>query len=179
MKRTLIFLLLCLFSVGAFAQSSGNKSFDIRRLTFGGNIGMQFGNYTMVDISPQIGYNFTNNFNAGAGISYTYFKDSWYPAASDVKLTEKRNYFGFNVYARYTVLNYLVLSVQPELNGMSRSIKPKELKIDENKLVPSVLVGAGLRIGPLMASVYYDVAQNAYSPYGNKIFYGLSYFFSL
>ncbi len=176
MKRVVLFLSLMLFSVGLMAQSSSDNKFDLRKLTFGGNIGMQFGNYTMIDVSPQVGYNFTNNFNAGAGISYTYFKDSWHPAEGS-KITEKRNYFGFNVYGRYTVLNYLVLSVQPEINGMSRKINA--LDVDENKLIPSVLVGAGLRIGPLMASIYYDIVQDSYSPYGNNIFYGISYHFSL
>lgn len=176
MKRTILLSLLLLSSLTLAAQTSTN-SFDMRKLTFGGNIGMQFGNYTMIDISPQVGYNITNSFNAGGGISYTYFKDSWHSYGD--KYTEKRNYFGFNVYGRYTVLNYLVLSVQPEINGMSQKLKGGGAESDKNKLVPSVLVGAGLRLGPLMASVYYDVIQNDYSPYGNKIFYGLSYYFSL
>lgn len=114
---------------------------------------MQFGGYTTVDISPQVGYNFTNNFNAGAGISYSYFKDSWNTVGGE-SFKEKRTYFGVNVYGRYTALNFLVLSLQPEIKRMNRKVTPSD--INESKIVPGVLVGASLRLGPVYAGVFYD-----------------------
>lgn len=151
--------------------------FDKSKLTFGGGIGLQFGSYTVVNIAPQVGYNFTNNFNAGAGISYSYYKDDFYYGNDQWK--EKRHYAGFNLYARYYPIQYIVLSVQPEANRMWLTREPKSggEKYTENKFVPSVTVGAGVRLGPIVAMLKYDIVQDDFSPYGDNIFYSVSFGF--
>ncbi len=141
--------------------------FDKSKLTFGGGLGLQFGDYTLVNIAPQVGYNFTNSFNAGAGISYTFYKENIYG------YNEKRHYAGFDLYARYYPIQYIVLMAQPEINRMWRSYGG----FSENKFVPSVVVGAGVRFGPVSAMLKYDVAQNDYSPYGSNIFYSIGFGF--
>lgn len=78
MKRLVFLLFFSVLVVNSYAQ----KSFDISKVTVGGAFGMQFGNYTMITIAPQIGYNFTNYLNAGAGISYSFYKDK-YNSGSD------------------------------------------------------------------------------------------------
>ncbi len=145
--------------------------FDKRKLTFGGGLGMQFGSYTLINIAPQVGYNFSDMFNAGAGISYTYYKDDFYVNGN--KYNEKRHYAGFNLYARFYPIQYIVLMVQPEASRMWRSFGD----FSENKFVPSLIVGGGVRFGPMTAMIQYDVAQNDYSPYGNNIFYSIGYSF--
>ena len=44
------------------------------RIYFGGNLGLQFGNQTYIDISPLIGYKVTEKFSAGFGVTYIYYK---------------------------------------------------------------------------------------------------------
>lgn len=151
--------------------------FDKSKLTFGGSFGLQFGSYTLVNIAPQLGYNFTNNFNAGAGISYSYYKDDFY--VGNQKWDQKRHYAGINLYARYYPVQYIVLSVQPEANRMWLTEEPKDggEKYTENKFVPSVTVGAGVRLGPMIAMIKYDIVQDKFSPYGNSIFYSVGFGF--
>lgn len=48
-------------------KKSGS-GFDMSKLTVGGNFGLQFGDYTIVNISPQVGYKFSKHFTFGTGL---------------------------------------------------------------------------------------------------------------
>jgi len=157
-------------------KKQSKSGFDVRNLTFGGGIGLQFGDYTLVNIAPQVGYNFSKMFNAGLGLTYTYWKDSYYERS--VKYKETNSYFGFNVYGKFYPIDYIVIMAQPEINRMWQTVKYGNEKYSKNKFVPAVLVGAGLRLGPMTAMIQYDVVQDDYSPYGNNIFYSVGYTFS-
>lgn len=159
----------------AKSQSSGFK-FDPRNLTFGGGLGLQFGDYTHIDISPQVGYNFSKYFNAGAGFSYLYYKDDYYSGGE--KLKDKRSYLGFNLYGRVYPIPYIVLSVQPEVSRMWSSIEDSRgEKYKQEKFIPSVVVGGGVRLGAMSMMIKYDLVQDDYSPYGNNIFYSVGFNF--
>jgi hypothetical protein len=45
------------------------------KLFFGGNIGLQFGTLTHIEISPIVGYWITPRVSAGFGISYQYYRE--------------------------------------------------------------------------------------------------------
>ena len=152
------------------------SGFDASKLTFGGGIGLQFGDYTLVNIAPQVGYDFSKMFNAGVGLTYTYWKDSYYDRS--IRYKESSSYFGFNVYGRFYPIDYIVLMAQPEINRMWRTVKYGNEKSSESKFVPAVLVGAGLRLGPVTAMIQYDVVQDDNTPYGDNIFYSVGYTFS-
>jgi len=44
----------------------------------GGNLGLQFGTVTMIDVSPQFGYYILENISAGIGVTYQYIADHRY-----------------------------------------------------------------------------------------------------
>ncbi len=160
------------------AQSQKSASaFDVSKLTFGGGFGLQLGDYTMINVSPQVGYNFSQKFNAGGGFSYAYYKDSFYSGGKE--WDDKRSYLGFNLYGRLYPVNYIVLMVQPEINRMWSTVRQKHsaLEYSESKFVPSFLIGGGLRLGPIIAMIQYDVVQDKNSLYGNNIFYSIGYTF--
>ncbi len=48
------------------------------RLFTGGSLGLQFGSVTYVDVSPILGYRFTDKLSAGVGATYIYVKDKRY-----------------------------------------------------------------------------------------------------
>lgn len=49
----------------------------------GGNLGMQFGTVTMIDVSPQFGYYVLENISVGVGFTYQFISDRRYlPAAT-------------------------------------------------------------------------------------------------
>jgi len=186
MKKLYITIILIATIIGVNAQNynnrqtqtvSDNSGFDIRRLTFGGRFGLQFGDYTVVNIAPQVGYNFSDKFNAGGGFSYSYYKEDFYSGSE--KWKDKRSYLGFNIYGRLYPVDFLVLMVQPEINRMWSTLEHDRTseKIKESKFVPSLIAGGGIRLGAMTAMIQYDVAQNKNSPYGNNIFYSIGYMF--
>ncbi|MDR2918187.1 MAG: porin family protein [Tannerella sp.] len=174
MKRIVFLLLFSVLVVNSYAQTS----FDMSKVTVGGAFGMQFGNYTMITIAPQVGYNFTDFLNAGVGISYSFYKDD-YSSGTD-RIVEKSNYAGLNIYGRLYVLDYLAIQAQPEINYMTNKIEYKNSNLPDvktEKAVPSFVVGAGFRMGPAFAMLKYDLVQDSYSPYGKRIFYSVGFSF--
>lgn len=137
---------------------------------------MQFGDYTVVSFSPQIGYNFNRYLNAGAGVNYSYYSEKY--GGNQWKQTN--NYFGFNLYARVYPLSFLVLQIQPEVYRAWETVeyRPTGEKSKTDKIVPAFLVGGGIRLGSVMAMIQYDIAQNSRSPYGDRLIYSVGYTFS-
>lgn len=190
--KKILFVFLCFFSLlEVLAQSSNynrykyqqaqsvrsSNGFDPARLTFGGSFGLQFGDYTTINVAPQVGYSFNKYINAGVGLAYTYYKDDYY--FNNYKIKDSRSYFGINLYAKLYPVDFLVFTVQPEANRMWSTIKEERTsaKYTENKFVPAVVVGGGLRFGPVTAMLKYDVVQDENSPYGNNVFYSVGYTF--
>lgn len=153
-------------------SSSQKRGFDVSRLEFGGSLGLQFGNYTQINISPQVGYRLSNKFSAGVGLGYTYYNDDRY--GEDFS----EHFASFNVYGRLYPVDFIVLSVMPEISRMWQTYEYRGSKETYSKFVPSVVVGAGVRFGPITAQIKYDVVQDDYSPYGNRLFYSIGYIFS-
>lgn len=171
MKRYVTILLLWVsFGVALQAQTRFGK------LTIGGGVSMQFTDYTLINIAPQVGYNVTNKINVGVGLTYSYFSEKY----DDDRYKRTNDYFGFNMYAKYYPLSFAVLTIQPEVSRMWKTVETLNngAKSTSDKLVPTCLVGAGLRMGQVTAMLKYDLAQNSNSPYGNKLFYSVGYTFS-
>jgi len=112
MKR-IILLVFCLGALGfAYAQEEENpdKKFDPNKLFFGGYIGLSFGDYTLVNVSPQVGYQFNPYLAAGAGINFIY------SSATYSYYKDKFGVVGLNVFGRINPIRFLFLQLQPELN---------------------------------------------------------------
>jgi len=151
--------------------SATRSGFDKRNLVFGGGLGLSFGNdYTSFIIAPQVGYRFNNYFTAGAGISYSYYSfNNW-----------SQNYLGANIYARVTPISYIALQIQPEIYKMWAGDR---FNNTISKTVPCLLVGGGAilptgRNSAVSMMLYYDLVQNEYSPYFNRLVYSIGYIFS-
>jgi hypothetical protein len=161
------------------AQETETKGFDKSKLFFGGNLGLAFGTYTIVNVSPQVGYRFSPLFAAGAGVNYSYY------GYNDGYFTNKQSYVGMNIFGRVYPIQQFFIQVQPEGNYMwySQSINGQDTPPYKlNQFVPSLLMGGGAAIptganGAIMISVMYDVLQNIYSPYYHQAVYGFGYTF--
>lgn len=152
--------------------SKKSSSFDPSKLSFGGNFSLQFGSYTVMGISPQVGYDFSKYFTAGGGFGYTYFKDK----VRDYKWNS--SYLSFDLFCRFYPTDFLVLAIQPEISRMWQNVTYYDgEKINDSKFVPSFLVGGGFRVGGMIAMIQYDLAQDKHSPYGNNLFYSVGYTF--
>ncbi len=153
-------------------KSKGSQSYSSGRIVLGGTLGMSFGDYTNINVSPQIGYMVSNYLTLGGGVSYNYYgqKNSDYT----------RNYLGANLYARAYPIQYLSFYAQPEVQRSWGKVSAAE---KTENVCACLLLGAGLVLptssGGVNITFYYDVLQQPSSPYGNKIGYSIGYTFRL
>jgi hypothetical protein len=185
MKKIFAFALClaCMVTVAFGQQESEKQGFDKSRLFFGGNLGLSFGDYTIINVSPQVGYRFTDMFAAGAGINYIYYNYKYY--ASDGSLFERDtySYAGLSVFGRLYPIRQFFIQVQPELNyvwGTQKFYYPSETQYKlPSQFVPSVLMGGGAAIpagnGAVTISVLYDVIQNSLSPYYHQAVFAFGF----
>lgn len=177
-KIMLLFAVMASLQVFAQEEAAPEKKggLDPSRLFFGGNFGASFGNFTFINVSPQVGYRVTETFSAGTGINFIYQSNK----VNYGSYTQKSNYgyAGLNVFGRLNLFKYLLANVQPELNYAwgKTSIDPGNEEIKQpGKFVPSLLLGGGVAIptgqrGAMVAMIQYDVLQNDLSPYGKRAF---------
>jgi hypothetical protein len=130
------------------------------RIFTGGNLGLQFGNATFIEISPLVGYRITERLAAGIGITYEYLSYKDYNISTNV--------YGGRVFCRFYITDelfahaeYEVLNMQPYLVGARANVE-------------SFLVGGGYRqsIGErtsLNVLILWNLNETEFSPYINPI----------
>lgn len=64
---------------------------------------MQFGTFTVINVSPLAGYMVTNRFSVGPGITYQYLKGEARDIFTGNVFKYKTNIFGARVFARYNI----------------------------------------------------------------------------
>ncbi len=194
MKNILLIPFVFFLSLTALAQDrpegeeEEEKGYRKENLFVGGNFGLSFGDYTLINISPQLGYRFNRYLAAGVGINgqYVSVRDRYINGNTFRKTSQ--GVVGLNVFGRVYPIPQIMLQAQPEFNY----IFGKETYFDTNprteykmdaEIVPSLLLGGGAVLqqgrGALIISVMYDVLQRDYSPYGRKPVYNFGYNISL
>ncbi|RYY22346.1 MAG: hypothetical protein EOO04_15975 [Chitinophagaceae bacterium] len=182
-------LVLLMFSQAVNAQDDApveKRGFDRSRLFGGGSFALNFGNITIINISPQVGYRFSRYLAAGVGVNgqYSSFKTI---NGYDGSTLSRENYgvAGLNIFGRFYPIEQVILQVQPEANYVWGKVKyydpPQAFKL-KGKVVPSLLLGAGGAIpmggaGAFIIMAQYDVLQNERTPYGSKVFFSFGYNF--
>jgi hypothetical protein len=188
-KMLLLMILANLFCIGVKAQEEvpvEKQGFDRSRLFAGGNFALNFGNITIVNISPQVGYRFNRFLAAGVGLNaqYSSFKTV---NAYDGSTYSRENYgvAGLNIFGRFYPIQQVLVQLQPEANYVWGKVKyydPREEFKLKGKIVPSLLAGAGAAIpmggaGAFIIMAQYDLLQSDRTPYGDKIFFNFGYNF--
>lgn len=151
-------------------------TFDKSKLRFGADLGLSISNnYTNLGFGPQIGYQFNQYFMAGAGIRYYYNKSRTY----DYEI--KSNLLGANLFGYAYPLSFIALFVQPEINYIWSNLKPRrDMDLNSYKddgVVPSLVIGAGFRLGRSHITLNYDLVQDDKSPHPDGLYLGVSAFF--
>ena len=191
-KKILLSGLMVLITICLYAQDSVRvkeqqepKKFDRSRLFVGGNFGLSFGNYTWINISPQVGYRFSEYFAAGIGINGQYSKEK--TNYSSYSTTSTYGVAGMNLFGRFYPIRQVFAQLQPELNYIWGTYDNGNSKSSLNgKILPSLLLGAGAvipmgRSGGLMITGQYDVLNKASyypdpgTPYGKNIFFSIGF----
>jgi hypothetical protein len=196
MKYRFVILLLSVVLVSNYANAqygrerdrdedqAPKKGFDKSRLFFGGNFGLSFSSaYTLVNVSPQIGYHFNDYFAAGAGVNFIYSSEKYYDNYGNDAFRYNYGVTGLNIFGRVYPIRQLFLQLQPEMNytwGTINYYNPDSKQKLSPAFVPSLLGGVGGAIpaggnGAFLIMLQYDLLQQSRSPYGNHAFFSFGY----
>jgi hypothetical protein len=160
----LVFYCLSLFATQqdtTQVKKTPKKKKPVNRVYYGGNIGLSFGNYFRISVSPLVGYKLNPKASLGVKVGYEYVEDKRY----DPKLTASN--YGGSVFTRYR----LVPQVYAHAEFAYLSYKYKVSDIETNReWIPFLLLGGGYiqQISPnaaFVVEVLFDVLQDSKSPY--------------
>jgi hypothetical protein len=187
--KKIVLLVAVVFSCSlAFAQEEeSGEGFQKEKLFAGGNFGLAFGRYTLINVSPQIGYRFNRFLSSGIGLNMVFASQKVEDAYGNDYSKTSQWITGLNLFARFYPTQKILLQLQPEANYIFGNIKyyqPTEIKYKLNaEIVPSLLAGGGLLMptekGAFTTTIMYDVLQRPDSPYGNRPIVNFGYNFSL
>lgn len=155
-------------------EDGGPDTFDRSKIRLGANLGLSLSrNYTRIGFGPQVGYQFNHYFMAGTGIKYYYTKAQ----TSDYVI--KNNLLGANLFGYFYPIRFITVFVQPEINYIWSYLTRESTAetTSDSGVVPSVITGAGFRIGRSHITLNYDLVQHANSPHPTGFYLGVSAFF--
>lgn len=158
MRKAIITAFL-VFSVLGIANAQMSKDIDWKDKVFiGGNFGVTFGSYTNVNVSPMIGYKFTDKTLAGISLTYQYVKDSRYAVEFSSSI------YGAGLWGRQFVTDNIFLHAEYELLNYEKYFAGKT---NERAWLGTGLVGGGYRYELLYVTALYILNHNTNnSPYG-------------
>ncbi len=136
------------------------------RLFIGGNFGVQFGNVTLVDVSPLVGYRITERLATAVGVIYQYYHEEYNQYSYSTHI------FGGRTWLRYYVFRGLFAHAEYELLNYD----PYDTFLENDRInVSSYLLGGGYTqwLGGssfISLTVLWDLNESAYSIYQNPIF---------
>lgn len=142
-------------------SEKSKAQFSAENLVYGGALGLQFGrNFAYIELAPTIGYEFSDNFELGAGLQYFYYSHMYLRGF----ITKVRNHvYGGLAYQRLKVPE-LPIFQHGELNILNyQNIDPN---ISGNRvMVPQANIGLGYMNGfggrgPYVLLLY-DLLYNA------------------
>lgn len=118
-------------SPAAANTSDNNGGLNWKRVTIGGGLGLTFGDITVIEIAPNLGYYLTNQILAGIGLNYTYYGEKATNFSTSI--------YGGRVYGEY-LFKDLPLLVHTEVELINL-----EWTTVERKNIINFYVGGGLK----------------------------------
>jgi hypothetical protein len=177
--KSMMLLFIIITVIFGVNDLKAQRSFGSRIFT-GGNLGMQFGSVTLIDVSPMIGYRLTEDIDIGLSLTYKYYnvKDYYYSAANKQYYDFKTNIFGGGIFGRYHFTENLFGHIEIEYLDFSidtyKNYNNGVVKGSENIGITSIFIGGGYKqeIGDnsfFTLMILYNLNETTYSPYTNPI----------
>lgn len=138
------------------------------RLFFGGNLGLYFGSLTYINVSPTIGYRFSDRMGAGLGPAYSYYSDK-----RDKNYTYTTNTYGGRLFGQYLITDQLMAYSEYEMINVEVPNLLFTRLIRKN--ISSLFIGGGYlqRFGSgnsgISLMILYNVLESDYQIYENPI----------
>ena len=182
MKHFRIILLMGIFLFNHYDSIEAQDDINYKGKFFiAPDFGLIIGNSTQIELSPAIGYYFTNRFSMAAGFKYEYYK------LTQLYLNNfETNIFGPRLYARYSIIKNLgdIAPVQSNIEILAHA-EFESLSLEQKYFMNpnsegrfwynTVLIGGGLSqiASPRIkfnAIILWDVDTSTKSPFSNPIF---------
>lgn len=164
--KNFLFTLLIL-ALGSVAMAQNQNDIDERsdwqeRIFFGGNMGLQFGGQTYVNLSPNMGYRLNNIVSVGVGVSYIYQK----------VFTFSRTHYGGNVFARANITDQIFGMAQYERISVEQPINVNSINDRRRVGLSSMLVGGGIQqpLGGNAVASFTVLYNLSYKEGGNDLY---------
>jgi hypothetical protein len=177
--RNIIFLLVFLFfGIGLQAQDYISEQtpekpekkggFQSSRMFFGGDFGLNFGEYTAINFDPLVGYRFTDKFSSGVQLDYSFIHISSLDISTSI--------YGASVFATHIVYKNLFIRAQYEWQSLeSRYFMSGIYSSKDRFSLNDFYVGGGIRtpIGNRSYAnlmILWNLNESSLSPYQNPDF---------
>ncbi|NJM93482.1 MAG: hypothetical protein HC842_01420, partial [Cytophagales bacterium] len=99
---------------------------------FGGNVGVSFGTHlTSIELSPLVGYRFTDRFSAGPGITYIYLSDKLRGYTTNI--------YGGRLFANYFITDNIFARSEWE----ALSLEKLGVADDSREWISNLFLGGG------------------------------------
>lgn len=121
------------------ADSSKWRKF-VKKLTFGGNFGAQFGQVTFVDLSPLVGYRATDKLTVGIGGTYNLL-DFRYTDQYGTKYRETYHVYGGRTFGQFAFYKNLFAHAEYE----ALNVPDRRTNYAERAWMTTPLIGGGYR----------------------------------
>ena len=136
------------------------------RLFFGGNVGLNFGSLTYINVSPLVGVRLTDKLGVGVGPTYSYFNDK-----RSVYNYESESYGG-RLFAQYRILESVLLYSEYEL--LNTEVPNLLYTALERRNISSLFVGGGYiqqigRNSGISVTLLYNLIEGDYPIYENPL----------
>jgi hypothetical protein len=169
--------LALLFVLNLSAQeASSEKTFSKENAFIGGSLTFNYNTQGfLIGINPMYGYTIRKWVDVAAVFNFQYNSLQLDQVATNYIRERKTTQVGTGLSTRIYPIEFLFLQVQPELNLLTGKERITTISGTSqgkfNKLVPSMLVGAGMKRGFqsgrtfAYASILVDIINNSNSPY--------------
>lgn len=154
------------------------------KIYVGGNLGLQFGSLTDVEVSPHIGYYLTPRWSAGVGITYEYYNQA--PSIYNYYKRIETHIYGYNLFTQLSLIpdmgktlgfgNGISIIGHAEFDQISleRVFDIASPSYEGRYWLTSFLVGGGIKQAMGQRSsiyllVLWDLNETIHSPYDNPI----------
>lgn len=162
----------------ASRSSQQEKNPFWNKLVYGGNLGLSFGPYTFVSLSPAVGYKINDQLVAGTGFIYRYFKwnQAYDPNTGQLRSVDgyDNQIYGPKLFFQYFPIDILFLGTQFEyLNHNVFLYQVNGPPIEENRWSSVLFVEGGLkqplgRKGYAVLGLRLNLLHDLTSPYATS-----------
>ncbi len=173
--KTLLSVIFIFFSLLSYSQEYDPYTYqDIKKkpainenIFFGGGFGIQFGTFTTIKITPEVGYRISEKLDAGLGLYYLYSKNSSFQISDHI--------YGGKVFSRFYATPNFFLTGEYEIFNLADYSLYTGQYTGERIFIDGLPLGIGWKqqIGErfaVMTTLMYNVLQKEKTPYSNPIF---------